>query len=142
VVTNNNFVSVAGITKYHHFDFEDNDRIVCREYIDSEERIMYQLRTAEEPSNPPEIIVPPGMSLERAWYLYKEVRTLCTDPALQDLGCTHVISAFAHAYRAIVKTRVLNVTEPTPERYAYRTISYTLSSAANPRDVTKFCRFE
>lgn len=68
---------------FHHFDFGDDDTITCRRYVTSEEEV-FRVRISDAPPHLPEIVTPNGLSLERAWYLYNSVRSLCSDPSKAD----------------------------------------------------------
>lgn len=75
------FLIISGITRYHHFTFDD-DRVICQEFINSE-KISFHLRLSD-PTEMPDIIIPPGLSIERQWYLFDYIRTLCADISKAD----------------------------------------------------------
>lgn len=74
-----------GITKYHHFQFK-KDEIICKQFVDSEEETFHLRLWDEVPSsdNLPTLIIPDGLSLARKWYLYDNIRSLCSDPEKRD----------------------------------------------------------
>lgn len=52
--------------------------------MDSEEERFNLRLTAELPNELPPLIAPSGLSLDRKWYLYENVRVLCTDSQKRD----------------------------------------------------------
>lgn len=60
------------------------NEIVCKELVDSEEERFNLRLTAELPNELPPLIAPSGLSLDRKWYLYENVRVLCTDSQKRD----------------------------------------------------------
>ena len=73
----------SGITRNHHFTFEKT-RNKCKEFFDSDE-MEFDSKIGPIPESDPEVISPIGLSLERKWYLFKQIRDLCTDPRKRDL---------------------------------------------------------
>lgn len=73
----------SGITRNHHFIFEETGN-KCKEFFDSDE-IEFDLKIESIPNSAPEEILPIGLSLERKWYLFKQIRELCSDPNKRDL---------------------------------------------------------
>jgi hypothetical protein len=45
----------SGITKYHHFEFNDDNKIICREFADTED-VVYQLWIADPPTTLPDVV--------------------------------------------------------------------------------------
>ena len=81
---------VLHITRQYHFEFHSTapGTVLVREYSDSTEK-NYQLTTDSfSPVELPEIITPPGLSLQRKWYLHNKIREFC-HPDTRDLVCPH-----------------------------------------------------
>ena len=75
---------LVGITKYHHFTFTDNNlEIQCQIYADSACE-AFTLLSSEVPTGRPVEIKAAGLSTARKWYLFKEVRPLCSNPDKRD----------------------------------------------------------
>ncbi|XP_071053768.1 uncharacterized protein [Onthophagus taurus] len=74
---------LIGITQYHHFIISSNS-VKVRQFADSEETIEFKL--LQQPVNDlmPNIIKPVGLSLERQWYMYNNLRELVSDIAKVD----------------------------------------------------------
>ena len=83
--------ALKGISQMHHFRFTA-DRPGCvfvKDSSDGTERRINLLKDKSwRPSaaDLPEIITPPGLSLERQWYLYNKIRDFCPDNT-KDLVC-------------------------------------------------------
>lgn len=73
----------SGITRFHHFLFE-NGTIKCREFVDSVEEVFDDIQIRDPPITSPEVIEPDGLSIERQWYLFKNVRSLCRNEMRKD----------------------------------------------------------
>lgn len=81
------YKNFKGITKYQHFSFTRNevgDGVVaaCCRYADSPLETFEILRV--ETTGNPEQITPPGLSVDRQWYLYSQIRPLCKNPKKQE----------------------------------------------------------
>ena len=71
------------LTTYHHFLFtSERTDVGCKEFADS--AVSFVDIKKGEPIGQPDEITPPGLSLERRWYLFTEVRPLCSNPANAD----------------------------------------------------------
>lgn len=73
------FQSIPLLSQYHHFRFTNTNPgyVYLREYPSSPEVCFKMLKTGKEiphHSVLPGVIPPPGLSAERAWYLYENVR--------------------------------------------------------------------
>ena len=85
------FHKVPRMKSYHHFSFSSSTPgvVTLKEYSDSESSTWCLLSdplwapTAEEL---PVVIPPSGLSLQRQWYLHKEIREFCR-PGTEDLVC-------------------------------------------------------
>ena len=82
--------ALKGITKLHHFCFDSNSPgtvYVKERSSDSERQITLTKDTSWHPSanNLPDVIVPPGLSLERQWYLHDKIREFCSDATKDDV---------------------------------------------------------
>jgi hypothetical protein len=73
------------LTQYHHFNFSnDREGVQCKEFADSEIKIFNLMRQTPPPAKYPEEKPAERLSLERQWYLYENLRPLCTNPAKAD----------------------------------------------------------
>lgn len=95
----NEIILFTGITKFHHFNFGEGNSVICKEFVDSEEETFQLSLTANMPSTSsksdaqfsndsrvlPELLEPQGLSLDRQWYLFDSIRSLCSDPEKVDL---------------------------------------------------------
>ena len=83
--------SLKGISKMHHFRFTADHPgcVFVRNCSDDTER---KIKLVKDPlwqpskSSLPEQIIPPGLSLERQWYLYQKIREFCPDE-VKDVVC-------------------------------------------------------
>ena len=77
------FRKIPNITKYHHFRFSSSEpgKVFIREFPSSAEFNVSIIKDQEKLQTvlitEPEIIHRPGLSAERAWYLYENVRQHC-----------------------------------------------------------------
>ena len=80
------FKKVVGIKKIHHFIFskESQGNIILKEASDSEEVIQNLLLVQPPPDQFPPLMQPAGLSPQREWYLYYEIREFAS-PEKQDL---------------------------------------------------------
>ena len=90
-IFDNKTTAVKGISKMHHFRFHRRHPgfvFVRNANEDREEKICILKDNLWKPSrhNLPPIINPPGLSLDRQWYLYNKIREFCPDEA-KDLVC-------------------------------------------------------
>lgn len=84
-------IAIKGITKFHHFRMSSctPGYVFVREGIeDPEKKINIIKNNTWMPSQDtmPPLIDPPGLPLERQWYLYNKIREFCPDEA-KDLVC-------------------------------------------------------
>ena len=83
--------AIKGILKMHHFCFNRNHPgyVFVKNASDERESPLNLLKnvpwTPSKDELPP-IIHPPGLPLERQWYLYNKIREFCPDEA-KDLAC-------------------------------------------------------
>lgn len=76
------FKSVPKITSYHHFkmDSKEKGKLIIKEKADSEEvniellKKEFSCNTQKAFEGIPERLIPPGLSAERQWYLYDQIR--------------------------------------------------------------------
>ena len=84
------FRKVANIKQYHQLQFSSTTpgTVVCKDYSDSEGTTISLLKNPWSPLSTvlPPVIPPPGLSLEREWYLYEKIRPFC-EPRYQDTTC-------------------------------------------------------
>lgn len=83
--------AIKGITKFHHFRFSRHHpgRVFVKIASDEPERMINILKDRTwKPSTDvlPTIIDPPGLPLDRQWYLYNKIREFCPEEA-KDLVC-------------------------------------------------------
>jgi len=82
---------LKGITKMHHFRFSATHpgAVSVHNFSDDSERKINLLKDPHwRPTSTelPELIPPPGLSLERQWYLYQKIREFCPEEA-KDIVC-------------------------------------------------------
>ena len=77
------FRRLQGITQYHHFHFNANQpgEVIIKERFDTAETTVRLLKHDWVPNSEelPEVITPKGLSLDRKWYLYQNIRQFCPD---------------------------------------------------------------
>ena len=82
--------ALKGISQMHHFRFcVSNPGVVyVKNACDEDEKAIKLLKTPWQPTfnNMPEIIQPPGLTLERQWYLFNKIREFCPDDT-KDIVC-------------------------------------------------------
>lgn len=83
--------ALRGIKSFHHFRFESKSpgSVYVKPYNNDKEQEINLLKdTSWSPSahHLPDIIVPPGLSTERQWYLFEKIREYCSD-ATKDIVC-------------------------------------------------------
>lgn len=82
--------ALPGIKKLHHFRFESAHlgKVFMKEFIDSTEQIRSLMKDnwVPDPNELPDIIPAKGLSTERQWYLYDQIRQFCPD-SRKDLTC-------------------------------------------------------
>lgn len=79
------YTSLPNITRYHYFTFTYGMDVECKEFADSNVKLVKVLKIGaaiRSDALPNEIIQ--GLSLKRQWYLYKELRPLCVNSANAD----------------------------------------------------------
>ena len=76
------------ITRQHHFKFSSTSpgEVVVREFNDSTETTLKLTSDTSLASEFPDVIKPPGLSLQRRWYLHDKIRDFCP-PETKDLVC-------------------------------------------------------
>ena len=86
---NNYFKTIPGILKQHHFVFSKDKigSVEIRETVDGERRLIDIRKTKIMPIGFPREIISNGLSIERQWYLYEQVRIHIQDPDKQDDLC-------------------------------------------------------
>ncbi|XP_071056005.1 uncharacterized protein [Onthophagus taurus] len=75
---------LVGITQFHHFII-CTDCVKTKKFADSEDVDTFHLLLKPIDSEMPETIQPVGLTLERQWYIYKNLRSLVTDPGKVDI---------------------------------------------------------
>ncbi|XP_070191657.1 uncharacterized protein [Littorina saxatilis] len=86
------FRPLLGISKFHHFRTTSAEPgvVYYRDLWDSPELKVNLLKKnviLPGPAEMPEALPTPGMSAEREWYLYQEIRTFCACPEKSDEIC-------------------------------------------------------
>lgn len=74
---------LIGITSYHHFKIL-SDGVEARSFADSENCVELKLQLAAVNDEMPEILIPEGLSLERKWYMFNNLRDLVHDKKKAD----------------------------------------------------------
>ena len=87
------FNQIKGIANYHHFVIknENNDSIILKERVDSAGKSFKLLKKPVDFKSsrmyPPSCLTPAGLSLERQWYLYEQIRMHIPSTIDQDVTC-------------------------------------------------------
>jgi len=89
------FKVIPKITNYHHFkmNVQEKDSLILKERIDSEESIVALLKKEFDINEEglfigqPERLMPLGLSAERQWYLYDQIRMHIPDEVDKDMTC-------------------------------------------------------
>ena len=78
------FRRITGIKSYHHFHFDSScpGTVIVQERCDLVEIRILLLKDSWVPAKftLPQQIFPKGLSAEREWYLYEQIRRFCPDP--------------------------------------------------------------
>ena len=81
------FNTLPGITRYHHFRFDSlaPGSVFVRENCKEPETtiVISKKDSAVDILGMPEVILPPGMSLERQVYLFEKIRRFCSSAAAE-----------------------------------------------------------
>jgi len=84
------FKVIPSILKYQHFYVSSKNPgiIELKEFADSDKTIVDIRKTGVDidPLQMPEVIIPPGLSLDRQTYLYEQIREFC-EPEYADITC-------------------------------------------------------
>ena len=84
------FKKIPGIKKYHHFRMSSSTpgAVFVKEHADSPEKRFDLLKDSWSPiaHELPSTVTPLGLSAERQWYLYDQIRPFCPD-ADKDITC-------------------------------------------------------
>ena len=82
--------AIKGISRYHHFRVASSDPGIVHVSTGNNDPVnkINILRESWVPSRStmPPLIVPPGLPLERQWYLYNKIREFCPDE-VKDIVC-------------------------------------------------------
>ena len=81
--------ALKGITQMHHFHFSKSfpGKVKVRNNTDDNWRTINLLKDPSwRPSSLPKQLIPPGLSLERQWYLHDKIREFCPEHC-RDLVC-------------------------------------------------------
>lgn len=85
------YKTIAHLKKFHHFLFESDNVgfVCCQEFCTSKSDVSFCLFTAAEANSHggfPDVVTPAGLSIDRQWYLYENIRNL-VPPRAQDFLC-------------------------------------------------------
>ena len=82
------FRKLVGLKKFHHFEFTESGEVHVRLTCSSEQQVINLLKDTKNPPNNmiAPIIKPPGLSEQRAEYLFKEIREFVAEEH-QDVVC-------------------------------------------------------
>ena len=82
--------ALKGISQMHHFRFSalHPGVVFVKNSCNDRERAIKLLKTPWQPTSDdmPNIIPPPGLTLERQWYLFNKIREFCPDES-KDIVC-------------------------------------------------------
>ena len=86
--TSDYFKTIPNILRQHHFIFsKDQIGKVEIKVVDGERCSIDIRKTDTMPTGFPEEILPKGLSIERQWYLYEQVRNHIQNPDKRDDLC-------------------------------------------------------
>ncbi len=84
------FRKIPGIKKFHHFNFDVKHpgSVLAKEHADTREIEIKILKNSwmPDPTLLPSVVQPKGLSLERSWYLYDNIRKFCPSDEM-DFTC-------------------------------------------------------
>ena len=84
--------ALKGISRMYHFHFTSTapGKVFVKDTVDDNQRCINLLKSLWHPSSCglPNPIIPPGLSLEKQYYLYDKIREFVPRD-LQDVVCTH-----------------------------------------------------
>lgn len=75
---------LVGITQFHHFII-GTDCVKTKKFADSEDFETFRLLRQPILGKMPPVIQPPGLSLDRQWYIYNNLRSLVSDTKNADI---------------------------------------------------------
>nr|XP_022908321.1 uncharacterized protein LOC111419695 isoform X2 [Onthophagus taurus] len=104
------YKSLIGITQFHHFIIT-TDYVKPKQFADSEDVQSFQLLLKPIDGRMPEIIQPTGLSLERQWYIYNNLRSLVSDASKVDM-----VAPLSKRELASKKRNVSDVLKPEAEQ--------------------------
>ena len=109
------FIKINSITNYHHFRFSSslNGLIELKKYYNSAPILMNifkkDLTSQSFPCDiEPEIFIPEDLPLSRQIYLYKNIRTFCSNYLNADLTCPKPTNCHTINIRSNIKTKRKN----------------------------------
>lgn len=82
------FKNIPNLTKYHHFYFDREGKIKARLFCDQPEIVLLETDNnmlSKAQVFPLKEIEMKGLSSDRAWYLYEQIRPLCNKDSSKDL---------------------------------------------------------
>lgn len=108
------FKKFPGMLKYHHFIFKDTDQMLTKPFAnDDESRIELQVVSLESiEASVIEDIIPEGLSVQRQWYLYTQIRQFCSDPLKADLVAPRPVAALISGPHPSTEADNTNPDEP------------------------------
>ena len=119
------FRKIPNIKRNHHYTISSDSpgSVTIKEYNDSEGVTFKMLKDDWSPSamDLPPVIPPPGLSSERQWYLYDNIREYCP-PSCRDIVCPKPsVAKPGHTSGA-------QSSEPPPANEVFRSVSDQQSS--------------
>ena len=98
----NNYLSqfstrICKISEYHHFRFDVSSpgNVFVKEHALASEVLITLIKkdVIVDKSEMPEIIIPPGISLDRQKYLFEKIRPYCSSEAAAEATCPKPITS-------------------------------------------------
>ena len=83
------FKKIPSIKRYHHFSFNSDKpgTVIVKLHPDTESKELQPLKNNWSAfESGPDVIPPKGLSLDRQWYLFDQIRQFCPD-STKDLVC-------------------------------------------------------
>lgn len=78
------FKPIPNLSKFHYFKFHPDGSIKAKVFANSPEQEIRKKGLLTEETFKLQFIEPEGISAQRAWYLYKEIRPLCLKESCKD----------------------------------------------------------
>ncbi|CAH0403833.1 unnamed protein product [Chilo suppressalis] len=131
------FTTIPGITQYHHFIIKSDDpfTVECKVLANNPVQkfnIVKKGVTLDDITGMPNLLVPPGLSLARQWYLFEEIAPLCTSKDAANLTCPK-------PQKAKPTSQMAKVDQPGPSAKKTRKVT-TCGHCKEPGHTIRSCK--